>query len=1223
MTRFPWHVAPEELFALRGDGGQRFADFLSAVIRAEGAASGVRSDDIQTNTRVNLPDGGVDAEVRLALGGPLDLRIPTCWQFKATLFSAVNESSLREEANKPESRRLIETGYGYYLCVCDDAPPNKMKQLDESLLRIIREISPDAPAPRVLNVGHLADWASRHPGIVLQFFRQHLGQALNYDAWLRRERADTSDFVELSTRAEAADKLRHHVAAEAPARPLLAISAPSGAGVSRLVAETLAPVAPRVIYVPDSAEALGIVTSLVNQPTATGILVLDRCSTRVRMGVGDLLKAGAGRLRAVALQDATEGASDITIKLNAIDGADVQRVIDANFQTIPWSYRRAFVEFADGSLNIAVRLATSYGTRSPQFLPDAAAWAHDELRRLVRDGRDIDVLRALSLFHRVGFKGEVASQLDAVCDVFALSSRDALQRCRRLSTSPGVVAVGSRYISVRPRLFARPLFETAWEDVIGDEVGAFMDALSAPLEASFLKQAGLHAPRAARDALAEWAAPWVRTLAPTDLGASSVLPRLLLLVEVCPNRLAPIFSDLVERASDDEARAAGERVEHWPARTHVIWACRRLLARRELHGLSERALFRLARVEGDPEGSARNSSDATGTWAASFRIFLSGTEVSFDERLSLLASKVDQYGGDAIPLVVAALDLALDSHASKTEGASIASGEIGPADWRPRTYREIWASLDGAISLLARCMSHDAHRALCLRTLIRHARGLLQSGRLDALRSALETVSLDDRERMLVLRATDYFLGFDGKGGGETTSYPSEYVASIEVWHNSLRRDDLCSRLLEALSSGCRRQVDDGDEWAREIDELGRELSRAAGELVATLPSLVGGEHVGAGLFELGRAVGKEDSGGEHLAMVLGHAAAAKDPLFIRGYIVGLVEDSEAHDSALKSALDRLEEHNPDMAVDLNGMIHRIGSAGSRAIRLVRAGRLPAERLSGVWSLQLDRDLLGEALETVLDAMVDRPEDAAATGLKLLGPIAWDAARGVPKDARTLAVMWRVLETAMGGAGAQALAWGRVLRRLSVVDFARAVRLASLAVVNAEYSVQEAASCELSVHIGTDAAFVLEVLGPMLLDRENPWNLLVGRGGAVLNSFPVELVKKWTLDNGVDAARVVARHMPAPYVDAQGSPVVPPLTAFVLGAFEDDDKVFSSFCTGGHNGRMYCGDIAGAHDKEADVAERFRTHPLRRVREWADLETQWARDNAQRWREHDEEAFDE
>ncbi len=872
----------------------------------------------------------------------------------------------------------------------------------------------------------------------------------------------------------------------------------------------------------------------------------------------------------------------------------------------------------------AIVNTTAYKTDRPRFLLDSTAWAHDELRRLVRDDKDREVLQALSLFKRVGYKGDVSAQLDTVCGIFGLARKDVLQRCTRLSATPGVAAVGSRYLSVRPRLFARPLFEAAWADVVFDNVNSFIEALPPDLRASLLKQAAVHAPVTARDALAEWATPWARTLVPGDLGSSSVVERLLPLVEVSPRRIAPILSDLVERASDDEARVGGDRVEHWPARTHVIWALRQLLERRETHGLAERALFRLARAEGDPESAARQSSSATETWAASFRLFLSGTEVSFKERLALLTAKVDRIGTDAIPLVVVALGFSLDSHASKTEGTPIASGDVRPPDWHPSTYGEVWESLDGAISLLGRCMSDPAHRAMALRTLVRHGRGLLQSGRIEALRSALQSVSMGEQERVAVLGIADDFLGFDAKkDDGKEDRYPPEYVESVRAWHTSLRRDDLSGRVLEATSSGSyRRQVDDTDGWVKELDGLAQELFRTRGDLEKLLPSFVGDDHHGGAIFEIGQALGKRDSLGTFFSLVLAQAATAKNPLFIRGYVVGLAEHGESHDAALEKELDRLEELNPDMAVDLNGMNPRIGSAGARAIRLVRAGRLPADTLTRVWCLRLQRELLADALETILDAMVDRPEDAAAAALKILGPLAWDAKTILPEDERTLSAMWRVLDTAIDGAHAEAHAWGRVLRRLSERDFEKAVRLASRVAVKGDLSVQEEAACELSVYIGKNPTLVLKTLGPMLLDPKDSWRFLVGRRGALLNSFPHDALIQWITENGVEAARIVAHHMPAPYVDAQGNATVPPLTAFILEKFESDDHVFSTFCSGGHNG-MYCGDIAGQHENEAELAEKFLTHALRRVREWADQEVRWGRGSAQRWREHDEERFDE
>jgi hypothetical protein len=1223
VNRFPWLVNPEELFTLRGHGGQTFADFVSALLRAEGAASGVNPGDIQTNTRVNVPDGGVDAVVQVPLGGPLEITAPTCWQFKATEFTEVSEAELRREANKPEARRLIEAGHIYYVCVCGSAPSVKMNTLDAQLLEIVRAINASAPLPRVFNAGHLANWASRHPAIVLQFFRQHLGQALAYEPWLRKERAALPHFVELSSRAKAVELLRKHVAVERPSRPVLTIAGPSGAGVSRLVAEALSTVAPRIVFVPDPRAAVALTTSLVNHPTTTAVLVLDRCGVRVRMAIEDLVKAEVTRLRVVAIQDPTEAASELGIVLRPLETLDVLKVIEANFEKIPSSHRRAFVHFADGILKVAVSLAASYSSDRGQFLPESTSWAHDELRRLVVDEKDREVLRALSLFKRVGYNGEIASQLEAVCDILGLVPKDVVRRCSRLMATPGVAAVGSRYLSVRPRLFASPLFEAAWAEMVGEDVAAFIDRLPSVLKAAFLRQAAMHAPKAAREALADWAIPWVRAQVPADLGRVEVLHLLLPLVEVCPTLIGPAFSDLVVRMSDEEARAPGQRVD-WPARDHVVWALRDLLERRDTYSFAEAALFRLARAEGKPAGVHRVGT-ATEKWSKSFRLYLSGTEVSFKERLAVLTAKLDALGSEAIPLVVMALGFALDNHASKTEGLPIVAGELRRLDWQPRTYDELWQSLDEAILLLGRCMLDSTHEGLAFQALLKHGRGLLLGGRMEALRSVVDGLALTEKQRVAVLGFVDEFLAFDrshNENGNE--QHPAEYIKNVEAWHESLRRQDLSGRLHEAISSSpsFRREVESDSAWLKEFDGLARELLEAQHILVPLIPSFVSGDYHDGALFELGRCLGKQDATGGLLPLVFSNAKHVANPLFVRGYVVGVAELGELHDSVVREELDRLEEVDPSMAVDLNERNLRIGSATARAIRLVRAGRLGGERLTCVWSLRVQGELLADALEAILDTMADRAEDAAAAALKVIASLAWAPKRAVPDDDRTLSAIWRVLEVGLNGAHAEAHTWGRVLGRLSEQHLGKAIQIASRAAVRGEFSVQVEAATELAAYVARDPNLVLQILGPILLSSKDSWRFSVRRVGAFVNDLPIEGLKRWVSDNGVEAARIIACHMPPPYIDASGNATVPPLTTFVFENFEDDELVYSNFRSGIHNGQTYFGDIVGQNEGEASVAEIFRTHPLRRIREWADDERRSALANAQWWREHNEETFD-
>jgi len=65
---------------------------------------------------------------------------------------------------------------------------------------------------------------------------------------------------------------------------------------------------------------------------------------------------------------------------------------------------------------------------------------------------------------------------------------------------------------------------------------------------------------------------------------------------------------------------------------------------------------------------------------------------------------------------------------------------------------------------------------------------------------------------------------------------------------------------------------------------------------------------------------------------------------------------------------------------------------------------------------------------------------------------------------------------------------------------------------------------------------------------------------------------------------------------------VPPMTAWLLKEFEADDQVFGLFRTNFHNCRGYFG---GGRHYFIETTERmtpYLSHPLRRIREWAQLQ---------------------
>jgi len=147
----------------------------------------------------------------------------------------------------------------------------------------------------------------------------------------------------------------------------------------------------------------------------------------------------------------------------------------------------------------------------------------------------------------------------------------------------------------------------------------------------------------------------------------------------------------------------------------------------------------------------------------------------------------------------------------------------------------------------------------------------------------------------------------------------------------------------------------------------------------------------------------------------------------------------------------------------------------------------------------------------------------------------------------------------------------------------------------------------------------MQALGEVMLEEKTGWRFYIHSFKPLISSLPTEVVKHWVSGAGVEGARRLARHLPAPYLESGGRPVVPALTAWMFAEFDSEDRVFQEFSAGVHSFQVYSGDIAAQHEAEAAVARAFRDHPLRRIRQWAEIEERLALDSARRVREEAEE----
>lgn len=130
----------------------------------------------------------------------------------------------------------------------------------------------------------------------------------------------------------------------------------------------------------------------------------------------------------------------------------------------------------------------------------------------------------------------------------------------------------------------------------------------------------------------------------------------------------------------------------------------------------------------------------------------------------------------------------------------------------------------------------------------------------------------------------------------------------------------------------------------------------------------------------------------------------------------------------------------------------------------------------------------------------------------------------------------------------------------------------------------------------------MERVGEAMLAKKNAWRFHFKTRGGLFQALPLHVVEAWLDKAGIEGARAIASHLTSPTLDAEGRPLVAPLTEFVLSRWGDDEEVFGRFTAATHHLQMYTGDMAANHRREAERARPLLSHSISAIRRWAENE---------------------
>ncbi|MGB3512807.1 MAG: hypothetical protein WBA93_27040 [Microcoleaceae cyanobacterium] len=1213
------------IFSLRTPGGDRFTEFVDALIRAEAYSQGIPMSGISTNLRTNLGDGGVDSEVRQAIPTSQTgwFSVPTCWQYKATQFKAISDSELLKEVNNYYAKELIQKNYGYRFCICDDLTPTKKSKWEKILNDEVKKLNSLAEA-QVVTASDLAAWASQYPAVIVRFFKPELLSCLTFEDWGERITELTPKFVEIKSWDSVEQRIIEHTNFNLPChKVILPIQGESGVGKTRLVYESLLTVGAisLVVYTKDN-RALKIAYSLVRDTSTKAILIADECLPETQEKLKYILNKIKDRVRVICIDNSGEGISFTEqVWLTRIPENELDKILEQNFETVSPQRRLTYVRLSKGFVRLAADLCTQDANIIAQgnfgsVLQDVRSYLK---LRLNYDDQKLRIIEAISLFQKVGYRDNVKAELEELCQITSLKldKENLLEIASRLKDIPGFFAFAGRYIYITPEIIAQVTFEGAWQRWIEYDPDAFLSQIPVSLIESFLYSVSTRASQENRSIVARFFRNLIAEFKPNDLTDFAKVNRLVILVKTDPEYYFPRLAQIIDKSSEAELlKVSGGYWENWGTRRLLVWLVESIAAFPEFFFDAESILWKLALAETEPN----LANNATRIWQQLFQILNSGTATPFITRIKRLEERLFTENKEETSLALEGLSNSLKINIVwSVVDLSVFAGRIVPKNWQPENSSELKECLDLAVNLLIKVASADNSflRLSALQIAIQHLRTLLLNNYLDKIKTVFIPEKLPEDILLSLINKLEYFVRFN----------PNLNV-DIQQWLQNLTPNNLHGRLIQILSQSpwSHSRIENQESWYQEIDEIAQQFCQNPELLISEMKWLCSPQAISS--WALGNALGKYDTQAVCLKAIMNGATNTSATDLAREYISSLVINYPRHIALVNNWIDKLETQVPKIAYELFMAGGHATKAIERTLNLIDKAVLPLAYLDRfslmIAKHQLSAEDFGEILKPLIQSVKEEKNiSAIETTIRLVSHQL--RIEETEKSSQFLAkttiqnLIWELLEATTEETGREYESWAEIIIKMAKYNIEKVARITSSALVtkNDEHKFRAE---EILIDLAKDyPEIVIEQIGEIILYEQQGWHFLIAQYPFLIQPLPLDTVKKWLSLVGVEGARKIAEQLPIPYINQDGKAVVPPLTEFVFSEFKDDDETFQKFCYSSHNLQVYSGDIKAHKKKEAEDAKKFLNHPLRRIKEWALYEIDNSKQEAEYWHQIDNE----
>lgn len=954
-------------------------DFFQQLLWAEARRLGIGLSQINVSSRINVPDGGVDATVNAdlpAAGSDIIKSGQTCYQIKSgETFKPWQQSVIRKELfgsgtparqNLGEGIRACLDADGTYVLVCtgidlvDKQHRNVLAHLNEYLKGC------DYPNPQVevWSQNNLIGFLQPFPSLALQVngrggtrFQTHQSWSLNADMRL--------EFVPGQAQEDLISQIQDDLRQNDDTVHVRVLGEP-GIGKTRLVLEATRAddLAPLVVYCTAAQFRNSVLMNelLRDDNQFAAVLVIDECDSGSRFDIWNKLIHRGARLKLVTISNDYEARSGgITYHdTPPLDNEQIRRIIQ-KYTPIPDFQADRWAELCSGSPRVAHVIGGNLEKNPNDVLKPPSTvdiWGryvagNDDPRSPEVKQRQ-RVLRHLALFKRFGFERSVVAEAQSISKKAEVPWIDFQEIVKGLRDRK--ILQGDFTLYITPKALHIKLW-TEWWDTYGAtfNLEEFTQDLTPKLVEWFYEMfqyaaESEAASRIVKDLLGPDGPFRDGDYLNTKLGSG-------------------FFSALTEADPKSALRCLKRTLGTWDKETllqftggrrDVIWALEKIAVWRDLFAGAARLLLALGEAEN--EGWSNNASGVFAGLFSQARGRVAPTEASPEERFPILKEAFESGSKERRALALKACDVALESrHFSRMEGPEYQGLRKEPELWTPKTYGELWDAYRRVWHLLAEQLPRlpEGEQKNGANILLEQAHGLGQRAELSGMvvrtLQMLSAKALVD-EKQLIKTVVDFLRN-------ASEDFPADTRKRWEQLRDSLVPDDFPSLMRRYVGMALHSDLFDENEnyldhGPTKVHSLAQQTVETPSLLQPELQWLVTTEAQNGGNF--GYALGERDDGFSLLPRLLDaqrEASENSDSYFLGGYFRAMFDTDVA---LWEQEIERLVEDSklnvliPLLTRYASGMTDQIG------LRLLE---LAESRIMSVSEF----GVLGTAIESLSD----------------------------------------------------------------------------------------------------------------------------------------------------------------------------------------------------------------------------------------------------------------